>query len=105
MINYSADYEFKSSTCKQRCNGGVTYFKAYNIVEAVLDFDRWFKNRHTNVPDFFEELLSVKIREFKPNKIEPNGYLQLPYAGVSFEWKHDNFRGISLVESLYERSI
>jgi hypothetical protein len=62
-------------------------FEALGPVDAIRDAVRFARNRERTFEDW--TFVCVKVGEFRPGPIGPDGMLLQAHCGNFFEWKYD----------------
>jgi hypothetical protein len=79
-------------------------FNAQNDEEAVLSSLRFFNLRQKNVPEYFGELLSIQVYQYKICPISNKGDLDTHISQLAFNWKVGHFsHEITLEEAIKDK--
>lgn len=87
LLTFKASYEYRANGQRVRASD-ITYI-AENEIEAARSFERFWDNRQREVPEWFGELLAVKIYQVTIRPIAEDGSYQNRNSLFNFEWKCD----------------
>jgi hypothetical protein len=85
---YHAEIEHRSGAYPGVTTSRID-FKADSVSDAARAVKRYSENRRYNVPEFFGEVLCVKIYPRSLGEIDADGYLMTRLGMHLFEWKID----------------